>query len=223
MLVHHSLIIGMMLPTPVTWLRQRSALVMSGAAGTAAGGGGDLSGGGDEERNKQLNKLRKLYAAPDAVASAEGNNGANLMGSNEEDARRIGLLLDLPLCRYSWCLLPGHQIAMSVWQPQYTLMFSKLLASPPPHYYMHVLLPGGAESLGQPGYELQAGTKAALVGTLVRVVLAERNDDSTLTLVVQGLCRAVVQRATQYVPYSRGDVQVCTAPPTSVPHKACQR
>ena len=88
-------------------------------------------------------------------------------------------------------------------------MFSKLLAQPPPHYYLHVLLPGGAESLGQEGYELVPGSKASLVGTLVRVAVAQRNPDSTLTLVVQGLCRGVVLGPTQYLPYSRGDVQVC--------------
>ena len=98
--------------------------------------------------------------------------------------------------------------ARSVWQPQYTLLFSNLLAQPPPHYYLHVLLPGGAESLGEPGYELEPGTKASLVGTLTRIVFARRNEDATLTLVVQGLCRGAVLRPTQYLPYSRGDVQV---------------
>jgi hypothetical protein len=97
---------------------------------------------------------------------------------------------------------------MSVWQPQYTLLFDKLLAQPPPHYYLHVLLPGGAESLGQPGYELEPGTKSSLVGTLTRIVFARRNADATLTLVVQGLCRGAVLRPTQYLPYSKGDVQV---------------
>lgn len=175
---------------------------MSGAAGTAAGGGGDLSGGGDDERNEQLDQLRKMFEAP--AAEVEASSEAEKI----EEAKRLGLLLDLPLCRYSWCLLPHHQIAMSVWQPQYTLMFSKLLAQPPPHYYFHVLLPGGAESLGQPGHELEPGTKSSLVGTLVRIAYARRNPDQTLTLVVQGLCRGVVLKATQYLPYSRGDVQV---------------
>ena len=128
---------------------------MSGAAGTAAGGGGDLSGGNDEERNAQLAALRKMFAAPDSEASPEGSSD-----TRAEDTKRLGLLLDLPLVRYSWCLLPHHQIAMSVWQPQYTLMFTKLLAEPPPHYYLHVLLPGGAESLGQPGYELEPVRRA---------------------------------------------------------------
>ena len=147
-----------------------------------------------------------MFVAPAAeyAPAAEEVDGS----SEIEEAGRLGLLLDTPLCRYSWCLLPGHQIVMSVWQPQYTLMFDKLLGQPGPHYYFHVLLPGGAESLGEPGYELEPGTKSALMGTLCRISVARRNPDSTLTLVVQGLTRGIVLRATQTLPYSRGDVQL---------------
>ena len=82
-----------------------------------------------------------------------------------EEAKRQGLLLDLPLCRYSWCLLPHHQIAMSVWQPQYTLMFNKILDSgPPPHYYLHVLQPGGAESLASSIFSSTPRSGRASVG-----------------------------------------------------------
>lgn len=174
---------------------------MSGAAGSAAGGGGDLFGGSDEERNKQLESLRSMFAAKAADATDDPNDA-------EETPRRLGLLHDLPLCRFSWCVLPHHQITLSIWQPQYTLMFGSLLAEPGPHYYMHVMLPGGAESLGQPGYELVPGTKASLVGTLMRVAFAQRKEDGTMALVVQGIARAVVLRATQDLPYSRGDVQI---------------
>ena len=170
-------------PVSVRTPSRSAPLLMSGAVGTAAGGGGDLSGGNDEARNAQLATLRNMMFAEPDEAEARGATEAERVG---------GLLLALPLVRYSWCLLPHHQIAMSVWQPQYTLLFDKLLAQPPPHYYLHVLLPGGAESLGQPGYELEPGTKSSLVGTLVRIVFARRNADATLTLVVQGLCRGAV-------------------------------
>ena len=85
-------------------------MVGGGAAGTAAGGGGDLSGGGDSERNKQVAALRNLFNAPDADAAP----GEEVIGavSDKEAARKRGLLLDLPLVRYSWCILPHHQIAM---------------------------------------------------------------------------------------------------------------
>ena len=85
---------------------------MSGAVGTAAGGGGDLFGGNDEVRNAQLAQLRNIFAAPDA-SSTEAERKEAAPGSPAEDtAKRLGLLLDLPLVRYSWCILPHHQIAM---------------------------------------------------------------------------------------------------------------
>ena len=62
--------------------------------------------------------------------------------------------------------------------------------------------------MGEPGYELEPGSKASLMGTLCRVAVGQRNADSTLTLVVQGLGRGVVLRPTQMLPYSRGDVQL---------------
>ena len=180
---------------------------MSGAAGSAAGGGGDLSGGTDSQRNADLNSLRKMFGAPAADVDTPDSIGTDAQ-NEKADARKLGLFQDLPLCRFSWCILPNHQITLNIWQPQYTLMFSSLLAEPGPHYYLHVLLPGGAESLGQPGYALQPGTNASLTGTLMRVVYAQRQANSVLTLIVQGLARGVVTRPTQDLPYSRGDVQL---------------
>ena len=191
--------------TPCARCVARSMLHMSGAAGSAAGGGGDLAGGNDEQRNQQLAALRKAFLSPDATGvPSEEVDSQGMAG----DVRKLGLLADTPLCRFSWCVLPHHQMTLNIWQPQYTLMFSKLLGEPGPHYYAHVLLPGGADSLGQPGYELQPGSKAALTGTLMRIVYAQREADSRLAIVVQGLSRCVVVRPTQELPYSRGDVQI---------------
>ena len=185
-----------------------SAHMAAGGVGSASGGGGDLSGGSDKERNEQLDVLRSMFAKESSSESPADLTAAIAEPGAAEDASKLGLLLDLPLCRFSWCVLPHHQLTLNIWQPQYTLMFSSLLASPPPHYYLHVLLPGGAESLGADGFELQPGTKSSLAGTLMRVVYAQRQPDSRLTLVVQGLGRGVVIRPTQMLPYSRGDVQL---------------
>ena len=74
---------------------RRTCMMAAGAAGMAAGGGGDLFGGGDDKRNAQLASLRKMFGATsDADASTE-----------VDDARKLGLFLDLPLCRFSWCIL----------------------------------------------------------------------------------------------------------------------
>lgn len=165
-------------------------------AGSLAGGGGDLSGGGDDQRNEQLDRIRSMFAAGDSETAAAEPGAA-------EDAARLGLMLDLPLCRFSWVILPHQQVTLNIWQPQYTLMFTKLLSTPPPHYYCHVLLPGGADSLGKAEYALKPGTDAPLVGTLMRVTYARREADSRLTLVVQGLARGLVLRETQALPYAR--------------------
>ena len=74
-------------------------------AGSAAGGGGDLAGGGDEERNAQLASLRKMFDTPSTYGAA----------SNEkEDARALGMFLDMPLCRFSWCILPAQQVTLNI-------------------------------------------------------------------------------------------------------------
>ena len=105
-------------------------------------------------------------------------------------------------------MLPHQQTILNVFQPQYTLMFETLLATPEPWYYLHVHLPGGADNLANPEYALVPGSKAPLAGTLMQVVSVERLSDARLILVVQGLGRAAVLRATQQLPYARADVQL---------------
>lgn len=169
-------------------------LQMVGSAGL---GGGDLAGGSDSERNAQLSSLKKMfYSEPEE------------QGGPIHDT---GLILDMPLCRWSWVLLPGQQLTLNVWQPQYTLMFEKILASPGPHYYFHVLLPGGAESLGKQEYELKPGSKAPLAGTLVKIVLAQREADSRLSLVVQVAVQCLARATVLWysVAFLRKSLMVC--------------
>ena len=52
----------------------------------------------------------------------------------------------------------------------------------------------------------QAGTKAPLVGVLMRIVSVQRQDDSRLAMVVQGLARVRVLEQTQKEPYARATV-----------------
>ena len=93
---------------------------MIGAAGP---GGGDLAGGSDQERNANLASLKRMF-----------------FKSDQEQACTIddkGQIRNMHLCRWSWVFLPGQQFQLNVWQPQYTLMFEKILAAPPPYYYLH--------------------------------------------------------------------------------------
>jgi Lon protease-like protein len=156
---------------------------------------GDLFAGQDEERNAQLQLLRRSFLAPTEQVQAPPPTAA----------RSIGLYHDLPSTRWSFEILPHHRKVLNVFQPQYTLMFEKLLATPEPWLYAHVLLPGGVENLANPEYELRPGTKAPLHGTLMQIVAVKREVDSRLTLLVQGLARGYVTRSTQALPYARMD------------------
>ena len=158
---------------------------------------GDLFAGQDEERNAQLQLLRRSFLAPTEQVQAPPTA-----------ARSIGLYHDLPSTRWSFEILPHHRKILNVFQPQYTLMFEKLLATPEPWLYAHVLLPGGVENLANPEYELRPGTKAPLHGTLMQIVAVKREVDSRLTLLVEGLARGHVTRSTQALPYARMDFAI---------------
>ena len=85
-------------------------------------------------------------------------------------------------------------------------MFETLLASPEPWLYAHVMLPGGTKNLTNPAYALGGGA-APLHGTIMQVIAVQREADSRLTLLVHGIGRCIVLRATQESPYARADVQ----------------
>ena len=130
------------------------------SVGDVSGAGGDLERGSNPERNALLASLRRSFLASEDVAAPP---------TAASDALRLGLHLDLPLCRWGFHLLPHQRMALNVFQPQYTLMFEKLLATPQPWLYGHVYLEGGVENLDNPEYALESGTKAPLIGTLMQV------------------------------------------------------
>jgi Lon protease-like protein len=59
-----------------------------------------------------------------------------------------------------------------------------------------------------PEYGLRVGSKAPLVGTLMRITSAQRTRDSRIMMVVQGLARVRVIEPTQQRPFARADVQI---------------
>ena len=174
-------------------------------------GGADLQGGMDEARNVEVAALKRLFYA--STSSSKVNVNAT------DGALELGLHLDVPLARWgSEPFVPHQQILLNIFQPEYTHMFEALLASPKPWLYMHVLLPGGIASLGNPDFALPSDalpgvpppppSLAPLEGTLMQVVSCMRLPDARLRLVVQGVGRATVVRGTQTLPYARGDVQL---------------
>ena len=179
--------------------------------------GGDLSGGTDAKRNEQVDALKRAFfstsTAPDADSTAPTGSSDPPPAVDAATAHRLGVYVDLPIARWSMPFLPHQQVLLNVFQPQYTLMFEALLATPPPHYYLHAILPGGAAALAEPRFALPeanktAGADAATQGTLMRIVDVQRQPDRRLALVAQGLGRAVVLRASQALPYARADVAI---------------
>ena len=180
--------------------------------------GGDLERGKDPERNAQLEALKRSFLGASAEDGKDGLDDERPSAAG--DAAKLGLYLDLPLCRWGFHILPHHRTVLNVFQPQYTLMFEKLLATPQPWFYGHVYLEGGVENLDNPDYALKPGSKAPLTGTLMQVVAVQRESDSRLTLIVQGLARGIVVRPTQDLPFARADMQIL---PDDEMCRACAR
>ena len=169
-------------------------------------GRGDLAGGQDVERNAQVAALKKAFYNSEAPDRAGGGGG---FAEGTGQVSLLGVLRDMPVCRWEMHMLPGFNHVLNVWQPMYTHMFEAILAQKQPWYYVHLQTPGGTKNLMHPDFNLDDPTsKAPRVGTLMRVVGAERREDSRLTCVVQGLARVRVLEQTQQAPYVRATVQL---------------
>ena len=159
----------------------------------------DLSGGEDADRNAAVASLKSLFYAPDPPKDLPGRR----------DASRLGLMLDVPLCRWSFEILPHQQAALNVFQPQYTHMFEELVRGPEPWLYAHVQLPGGRDNIGNPDYDLKNETSLApRTGTLMRVARYEKQPDNRWAVWVQGLARCRVEKALRNMPYARADIRI---------------
>ena len=75
-------------------------------------------------------------------------------------------------------------------------MFEKIVRGPEPWYFGHVFLPGGTPNLNKEEYGLGRGTKASIVGTLMRVRDIRTLEDGRQQIVVQALNRMVVVNET---------------------------
>ena len=187
-------------------------------------GRGDLRGGANRTRNAQIMALkRNFYSSPEDLPETEKRggrgggarrNGGSLRPDSElleadELEGLLGLMKDMPLCRWENVMLPGFNQVLNVWQPVYTHMFESIIAKKQPWYYVHLQTPGGTDDLMNPEYALDDQlSKAPRVGVLMRIMSAERKDDSRLAAVVQGLMRVRIVEQTQKEPYHRATVQV---------------
>jgi Lon protease-like protein len=149
-----------------------------------------------EERMKLVRQIQKSYY----VGAEEG-----LVQTSENNPT---FLEEVPLWRVQWTEFPGYQNVLNVHVAHYTHMFRRILSGPKPWLFGHIYLPGGSENLDNPQYRFNAGTQATFVGTLLQVTDYQQLDDGRLALIVQGLERFRVVKATQHVPYAIATIQL---------------
>jgi len=180
-------------------------------------GRGDLRGGKNKLRNEQVLALkRSFYSSPEPseeIPDAEKLGGRGLAARRVAKAGTpdslLGIIRDIPLCRWDNVMLPGFNQVLNVWMPIYTHLFESIIAQPQPWYYVHLHTPGGTDNLMNPDYALDdPASTAPRVGTLMRIQSASRTEDSRLALVVQGLMRVRVVEQTQKEPFNRATVQL---------------
>lgn len=103
----------------------------------------------------------------------------------------------LPLWRVQWNAMPGTREVYNVRVAHYTNMFEMLDRCPRPCYFGHIHLPEGSKNLKNDEFALRNGTKAALTGTLMELVMVHRNKDGTLIAVSQGVGRFKVRQVVE--------------------------
>ena len=130
-----------------------------------------------------------------------------------------GCMLDVPLWRVQWTVLPGHISVLHVHVPHYCHMFEQMIGDAAADeeivtfgadgpQYGHLLLPGGSAALDKPESLLTRGTTAPTIGSLMRIREVRRLDSGRLAIVSEALVRFRVLRGTQALPYSRADIEM---------------
>ena len=141
--------------------RHISISMLSGGGGSTGGdvpfsgdnmeGRGDLAGGQNVERNAQVAALKKAFYNSEAPDRAGGGGG---FAEGTGQVSLLGVLRDMPVCRWEMHMLPGFNHVLNVWQPMYTHMFEAILAQKQPWYYVHLQTPGGTKNLMHPDFNL---------------------------------------------------------------------
>jgi hypothetical protein len=145
---------------------------------------------GDDDRlfREQAKRLDRLFYSSAPPADEPGARAPPERPAAAEPS--AALLLDLPLWRVQWAVLPGYQEVLHVHVPHYSDMFNRLLnGQPRPWRFGHLYLPGGSANLGEAEYALGPGSQAPLVGTVMEVVQAVRFPDGRLLILAVGLGR----------------------------------
>ena len=163
---------------------------------------GDLLGGADKMRNAKVAAIkRSFYSSPDVTGPLDERIpklSEDVVNENELWDSLLGLMPDMPLCRWENVMLPGYNNVLNVWEPMYIHLFEAVMAKPQPWYYVHLHTPTGSDFLNNADYSLDTpNSKAPRVGVLMHVRAGERRPDSCLKLVVQAMTRVRVIKQTQ--------------------------
>eukprot|EP01025_Chloroclados_australasicus_P041442 TRINITY_DN43899_c0_g1_i4.p1 TRINITY_DN43899_c0_g1~~TRINITY_DN43899_c0_g1_i4.p1 ORF type:complete len:421 (+),score=37.25 TRINITY_DN43899_c0_g1_i4:170-1264(+) len=136
------------------------------------------------------------------------NSEQNFKTVEESEIMSEYYVYDLPLWRVQWTQFPGQTEVLNVHVPHYVDMFNRLMEGPQPWYFGHLFLPGGSENLSNPKYELEEGSQAPMVGTLMRISHACNTKYGKLLIIAVGLQRFRVVRKRQSLPYQSADVKL---------------
>ena len=144
--VHDSPVRRQCLPYPPP---RRAVILLAGKDakdmpfGDDMAGRGDLRNGMDEERNAQIAALKKtFYSSTDSEPKSKEPDATSSDKQSDKQVSLLGVLQDMPLCRWEMMMLPGFNSVLNVWQPMYVHMFETIIAQDEPWYYVHLQTPG---------------------------------------------------------------------------------
>ena len=128
-------------PSAIILLARKDAKDMP--FGDDMAGRGDLRNGMDEERNAQIAALKKtFYSSSDSEPKSKEPGATSSDKQSDKQISLLGVLQDMPLCRWEMMMLPGFNSVLNVWQPMYVHMFETIIAQDEPWYYVHLQTPG---------------------------------------------------------------------------------
>ena len=106
---------------------RRCMRVWRGTTMCARPGQTDLMDGEDESRNAQVAALKRLFYSAEAEESVPDEESAAPSAVDDTvAAQQIGLLPELPCCRWPWEILPHHQKVLVVFEPHASLSWGPL-------------------------------------------------------------------------------------------------
>lgn len=172
------------------------------SANNNSNNGDDLESETPEQRYQRMKLVKQIQQS---FYKTDETEESLFQSSVEEE----GIIDNVPLFRVQWTELPGYQNILNIHVAHYTNMFRKIMAGPKPWRFGHVYLPGGSENLSNPSYAFSNSTsQATTIGTLMQISDVVEVEDGRLVMIVQGVTRFQVVKASQHVPYAMVSIRL---------------